>query len=247
VASQGPGVEVIVVDGCSTDETLRVLQQDRQLIDVLIVEPDEGQADAINKGVNAARGEWVCFLGADDLLLPGAVNAVLEQVAAADGPVDVVFGDLLHVDAADQVIDCQLVLPRPIAFFHFNAMQIHNQTAFMRRELFLSLGGVDKDLQFCLDYELFMRMILAKVAFKKVPRFLGAQRVHMETKTTNLQAVHDREKRAIQNRHFGLSAAAMRVVSPRLGRIVRGLYFASKGRFWYLNRHVESKRERRCQ
>jgi glycosyltransferase involved in cell wall biosynthesis len=72
--------ELIVVDACSTDSTSQVLEKYRQCIDGLIVEPDRSIYDAWNKGVKLAQGRFVCFIGADDRIAPGALNSLLDAV-----------------------------------------------------------------------------------------------------------------------------------------------------------------------
>jgi glycosyltransferase involved in cell wall biosynthesis len=71
--------EYIIVDGASTDGTLEILRKHESSIDYWISEPDRGIYDAMNKGVQLARGRWVCFLGSDDTLCDslGAVAQLL--------------------------------------------------------------------------------------------------------------------------------------------------------------------------
>ena len=64
-------IEYIVVDGASTDDTLRMAESRRDLIDLLISEPDNGIYDAMNKGIKLAHGTYLLFLNAgDELLVP---------------------------------------------------------------------------------------------------------------------------------------------------------------------------------
>jgi glycosyltransferase involved in cell wall biosynthesis len=71
--------EYIIVDGASTDGTLEILRKHESSVDYWISEPDRGIYDAMNKGVQLARGRWVCFLGSDDTLCDslGAVAQLL--------------------------------------------------------------------------------------------------------------------------------------------------------------------------
>ena len=66
-------VELLVIDGQSNDETLTILEQYREHIDVIISEPDRGLYDAWNKGIRKSQGAWMWFIGADDYILPQAV------------------------------------------------------------------------------------------------------------------------------------------------------------------------------
>jgi GT2 family glycosyltransferase len=78
VANQDyPNVEHIVIDGGSTDGTLNLLEKYNDQIAFWKSECDNGIYDAWNKGLTESRGEWICFLGADDKFLPGAINSYM--------------------------------------------------------------------------------------------------------------------------------------------------------------------------
>ena len=68
---QEKNVELIVIDGGSTDDTLSLLKEFEQHITFWVSEPDNGIYDAMNKGIAKATGRWLYFMGADDRLLPG--------------------------------------------------------------------------------------------------------------------------------------------------------------------------------
>lgn len=69
-------VELVILDGNSTDDTLQLLQQHNTQIDYWRSEPDEGIYDAMNKAVQFAKGQWLYFMGVDDRLLPGFTKMV---------------------------------------------------------------------------------------------------------------------------------------------------------------------------
>ncbi len=84
-------VEYIIVDGASTDGTLDLIAKyDYQIKSgdfpnisfCYISEPDKGVYDAWNKALKLATGEWICFLGSDDLLLPNAISNYMELITA---------------------------------------------------------------------------------------------------------------------------------------------------------------------
>ena len=70
-------VEHIVIDGGSTDGSVELIQRHSSQLAYWISEPDGGISDAWNKGLSAATGEWIAFLGADDVLLPDALSQYL--------------------------------------------------------------------------------------------------------------------------------------------------------------------------
>jgi glycosyltransferase involved in cell wall biosynthesis len=73
-----PNIEHIIVDGGSTDGTVAILRKYEDQVALWQSEPDHGVYDAWNKGLDLAHGEWIAFLGADDLYLPGAISTYIE-------------------------------------------------------------------------------------------------------------------------------------------------------------------------
>lgn len=76
-----PNIEHIVIDGGSSDGTVDVLREYDDRIGLWTSKPDRGLYDAWNIALPDARGEWICFIGADDELLPGAVSAYMALAA----------------------------------------------------------------------------------------------------------------------------------------------------------------------
>ena len=74
--------EIVVIDGHSTDESLSILEKYMEYIQHLIVEPDKGVYEAMNKGIELAAGEWIYFIGADDFLYN---TSVLAEMISAKG------------------------------------------------------------------------------------------------------------------------------------------------------------------
>ena len=85
-------IEYILVDGGSTDDTLKVIDNSRHLIDRCISEEDRGLYDAMNKGIDLASGEWVIFMNAGDVFSTGDVlNEIFKNMNYDD--VDIIYGD----------------------------------------------------------------------------------------------------------------------------------------------------------
>ena len=157
---RGAAAELVVVDGGSTDGTCAWLEQHRARLAVLISEPDRGVYDAMNKGIAAARGEWVLFLGADDAL---ASDLVLAEAAAtlrqtAGG---VVVGEVAYTDGRVYRL---AAAPRPLA-----RNFVHHQGAFYRRSLFAENGALDATLGVMGDYDFNVRLWQNRVRFKACP------------------------------------------------------------------------------
>ena len=152
-------LEYIVVDGGSTDGTLELLAPYRERIATLISEPDQGLYDAMNKGVQAATGDVVAILNADDVY---ASTDVLARVAATfrDSGAEAVYGDL-HYVAAD---DLSRVTRRwkagaySAGAFRRGWMPPH-PALFVRRACYQRWGLFTLALRSAADYELMLRFI----------------------------------------------------------------------------------------
>ena len=153
LAQTAVGIELVVVDGASADGTLAVLKRYQDRIARLISEPDEGIADAMNKGLAASRGEWVYFLGADDRLAGSDVFSALVQ--SADGRhVDIISGSVLLGSGADE---SRRLDPRGFGFgSNFKTPLLHQGTL-CRRSLFQRIGDFDASLAIAMDYDFFLR------------------------------------------------------------------------------------------
>jgi len=171
LAQTGVDLQTLVVDGGSTDESSETIERRREAIDVLIREPDEGYADALNKGFTRADGEIFGWLPADDELLPGALAAVAE-VFAAHPDCDVVTGacERVYEDGTRQVCP-----PDPRAWDKISVQNVIEQTAtFWRRELHQRVAPLDhRRFPYVADWDLWVRMKEAGARLRTTDRVLS--------------------------------------------------------------------------
>ena len=160
-----PALEYWIVDGASSDGTPGYLEELKAQGVRSLSEPDQGIADAMNKGVRLASGEWIAHLHADDEYLPGALDAVAGAAAAGDA--DVLCGWIVKRERTGEVVyRCDPSrLPAE--------MTINHPATFARRELFEQLGGFDPAYRNCMDYDLFLRQLHAGARFRVIPRALA--------------------------------------------------------------------------
>lgn len=146
--------EWILVDGASTDGTLDILRQNEDVIDYWISEPDKGIYDAWNKGLRLAQGEWVCFLGADDQLLPGAIESMVSCALTSQQPLEFVSGrvKLFQDGKAGRTIG------RPWSWPKFRLyMCVAHTGAMHRASYFKQYGEFDASYRISGDYEILLR------------------------------------------------------------------------------------------
>ena len=142
--------EHIVIDGGSTDGTREWLEEiDGGLI--WISEPDKGIADALNKGLDLAQGEWILVLHAEDGFFE--VDSLEIAMSSLDTDSDIVSHDVLFTTESGS----RLITSRGFSWFTNFKTTIPHQGAFCRRSLFERIGEFDVSYRAGLDYEFFLR------------------------------------------------------------------------------------------
>jgi len=202
VSQEYPALEYAVQDGGSSDETLEVLQRFEPALTCWRSEPDAGQADAINRGFQETTGEIMAWLNSDDLLLPGSL-AYVARYFVAHPDVDVVYGHRLMIDENDGEIGAW-ILPTHDDFTLTIADYIPQETLFWRRSIWEAAGSsVDESFGYALDWDLLLRFREAGARMVRLPRFIGAFRIHDEQKTSASDAIGVAECSRLRERMHG--------------------------------------------
>lgn len=194
VIDQGyPDVEHILIDGGSTDDTMRVVEQFRGALRHCVSEPDRGQSHALNKGFARATGDILCWLNSDDQLAPGALYAV--ALAFDQGEPDMVAG-ICEIYSEGRLRGRHLTScedgPLPLDDLLdldncWNSGQFFYQPeVFFTRGLWERAGAmVREDCHFSMDYELWCRFALAGARLKVIGTPLAHFRSHPAQKTSS--------------------------------------------------------------
>jgi glycosyltransferase involved in cell wall biosynthesis len=194
-----PRIEYVLMDGGSTDGTLDVLRRFEDRLE-LVSEADEGPADAVNKGMRRTNGSVIAFLNADDYYLPGAVTAAVAALEQKPG-VAAVYGDGVWVDEGGAEIR-----PYPVAEFDGERLReqcfICQPAAFLRREAWEAIGGLDASLQYTFDYDLWIRLA-RRHSMVRIPGRLAASRMHAENISIGSRAKVFEETIGLLKRHYG--------------------------------------------
>ena len=193
-------IEYIVVDGQSADQTLAILDKYSDRL-IYFSEPDEGQADAINKGIRKSKGQFLCYLNSDDTLEPTAVSHFVSYLLA-NPDVDVVYGDANYIDKNNHVTE-----PYYTCEWDFEKFKGHcficQPATMWRRTVIEKYGDFDKSLQYIMDYEYWLRIAHNGGRIRYLPMKLANSRLYKETKTKSGREYIFKEIFCVTKKLFG--------------------------------------------
>lgn len=192
-------LEYIVMDGGSTDETLDILKSYGNKI-IWKSEKDKGQTDAVNKGIHKATGDIIGWLNSDDIYYPKALESVL-NVFEQNPAVNVVYGNAYHIDEDDNIIeeyyteDFDYEKLKEVCF-------ICQPSLFFRKKIVEKYGLLDDVLQYCMDYEYWLRLGKEE-KFYYLQQILAGSRLYDDNKTLGCRRKVHEEMLYMQKKVLG--------------------------------------------
>jgi glycosyltransferase involved in cell wall biosynthesis len=196
-----PDLELIVIDGGSTDESPEIIRRFGRHIKFWCSEPDGGQTQGLIKGFSHATGEIQCFLNSDDLFEPGVLNEV-GRYFARHPKVDAVYGNALWIDFEGKPIRPQKEMPFSRFIFLYTYNYIPGMSMFWRRRIYDKAGGLNPAFQLAFDADLWMRFSDNDGKIKHVARQWSRMRRYPEQKTMRLREVTIREDILVRSRYW---------------------------------------------
>jgi len=146
-------IEFIVIDGESSDKTLEIIRKNIDIVDYFISEKDCGISDAFNKGIKAANGEFILFIGADDWYCDEAVEILVNNSKP----------ELEVVCACSTVVEPETL--RFVKKYHSNPDQLNKKMSLahnaclIRRSAIAEVGWYDTSKKIAMDHHLFLRIL----------------------------------------------------------------------------------------
>lgn len=192
-------LEYIVMDGGSTDETVDILKAYGDKI-LWRSEKDKGQTDAVNKGIKMASGDVIGWLNSDDIYYPKTFQSVM-QIFEANPQINVVYGNAYHIDENDNIMEEYYTED-----FDYDRLKevcyICQPSLFFRKLVVEKYGYLDEKLQYCMDYDYWLRLGKGEQFFH-LQQFTAGSRLYAENKTLgNRRKVHE-EMLLMQKKNLG--------------------------------------------
>ena len=143
--------EYVVIDGGSTDGTLGIIKNNEDIIDHWYSEPDDGIADAMNKGIEKSTGDYIIFLHSDDYFVDHeSTEKVLKAVVSGK---DIVVFDVY----VETEIGRSIPRTRKFNFYTKIKQPFCHQGVVCKRRLFDDIGVFDTNFDITMDYDFFLR------------------------------------------------------------------------------------------
>lgn len=230
----GVTFEHLVFDAGSTDDSAAVAARFSHAC--WKQEPDKGMSDAINKGFDQAKGDWVIWLNADDRLKPGALAEML--VALKQSNADVIYGDYDFIDEAGRLIR-HMKVPKWSNFIHIHHhCYVPSTAAFYRNTSIIREGHrLREDFRYVMDGEFYARLDSIGKKFERVPINVADFRVHGGNasmrhlgKTRDMKMILAAERQHVESRAIRRAYGITLFEDPYLTGLVDGiLWIAAKG------------------
>ena len=189
--------EYIVIDGGSNDGSKEILEKYSDKINYWVSEPDKGIYNAMNKGIEAANGEYLLFLNSGDFLYS---NTILEEISHLLKEKDIIYGNLEYFNDNKTWIYNSA---EKLTFKHFINDTIPHPAAFIKKEIITKLGNYDENLKIVSDWKFFLLAICKEqVSYKKIDYIISKYDFTGISSNSNSFDLIKREKEATFEENF---------------------------------------------
>ena len=199
-------IELIIIDGCSSDKTIEIVKKYKSHISKFICEEDGGMYEAVNKGMFSAKGDIFCYINSDDLLDSNAIQKVVLNFNIQPS-VDLIYGSIGYIDESGHVLSIKRYPKFDLhKFINSSYSMIGQPASFWRADLFKNLNGFDSSLKMASDFDFYIRAgMIGNII--RINEIMAHHRIHKESLTSTLGNLSNIEvqfirKKFIKNNYY---------------------------------------------
>lgn len=222
--------ELLIVDAASSDNSVEIIKEYNSSINWWISEPDNGQSEAFNKGFRRAKGQYLLWVNADDILLPGALKNSNDLIQNTN--CDWIAGNTIFFDKDRKIIKCS----RGTRWLHFANggcfIPVFGPSCIFRSSILKEVGGFDESLFYSMDTDLWIRFRIKGYKYYRLEKYIWGFRIHTQSKTseTHMGKKIDKmelEKKLIESRYSNDKFNWFRILFQRSYRVMDTSFFVS--------------------
>ena len=197
VGQNYPDLELIVIDGGSSDNTVKVLKKYEKYITYWVSEKDKGQSDAVNKGLKMTTGSIIGWLNSDDIYLNNCLFRINEYFYS-NRETNIVFANYYFIDSNDNILSLRKEIKFNYNIYIWTRNCFHaNCSGFFTNKVFENIGYLDSELHYSMDYEFYLRAYKKGIKIAHQNEIWSGYRLHDASKSIALNAEQLRETNEI--------------------------------------------------
>jgi glycosyltransferase involved in cell wall biosynthesis len=233
-----PNLEYYIIDGGSTDDSVKIIHKYASRISGWVSEPDRGQSHAINKGLARCSGDIFGWINSDDLLMPGALFEIAGVYKS--NPSTIICGNVINFDNETQkemlIIQKGLSLKGVMAIPVSNTIW-HQPGIFFPMNKVRNFGWLDESLKYSFDEDLLLGVLYkTEVTYLDIP--VAKFRLHPTSKTVSEFTLFLPEVDKVINKHLDQ-------IKPHEKPYILACLEMFHARTWLMNEYFDQKKGRK--
>ena len=193
-------IEYIIIDGQSTDDSLKIIKKYEKYLTFWVSEKDDGQSDAICKGFEKATGDILCWLNSDDFFVQGALKNVANHFEK-NPTTDILIGDGMYSNKKGKITRYYRYIKPNYLLSKNGVIAFCQQSMFFNKKYYFKSGGISRKLHYCMDSEFVYRSIQQKCYFSIMHKPSGVFRWHGSMKSLNANHIKEVETMNISKKY----------------------------------------------